>query len=307
MLYCENCSAAWEESRCPLCGSTRLREAQEGDLCFLARKGRLFSTMLRDVLRDHEIPFTVRGDLGAGLAAILGEYAESDSFYVPYQNLAQARDLLAQFDAPADAQALEETDGDSDPEEEEEEEDEEDDSKSDEDASPLPAYADELVQVALDMGAVSCVPFELADICFDSRVLLKCMFGCEDWGKGLTCPSRKGSPSMTEYKEMFSRYRWGVIIGGHDKHITQKVSYALEKKAFCDGYYFAFSLSDCGLCKECAGNNGQECRHVRQARPAFHSVGIDVFKTVRGLGLPIKTLSDPDHEEQNWYAAVFVE
>ena len=61
MLYCENCSAAWEESRGPLCGSTRLREAQEGDLCFLARKGRLFSTMLRDVLRDHEIPFTVRG------------------------------------------------------------------------------------------------------------------------------------------------------------------------------------------------------------------------------------------------------
>ena len=58
----------------------------------------------------------------------------------------------------------------------------------------FPAYAQEMVKKALDMGAVSCVPFHIEDICFDSRVLLKCMFGCTDWGKGLTCPSRPGSP-----------------------------------------------------------------------------------------------------------------
>ena len=171
----------------------------------------------------------------------------------------------------------------------------------------FPAYMQELRRKAMEMGAVSATPFHLEDICFDSRVLLKCMFGCSDWGKGLTCPSRAGSPSMAEYKEMFSRYSWGMIIGGHDKHITQEVSYALEQKAFVDGYYFAFSLSDCGLCKECAGFTGGECRFIRKARPAFHSVGIDVFKTVRQLGLPIRTLYDPQKEEQNWYAAVFVE
>ena len=71
--------------------------------------------------------------------------------------------------------------------------------------------------------------------------------------------------------------------------------------------YEAYKAVYCGLCKECAGHTGGECRHVRQARPAFHSVGIDVFKTVRQLGLPISTLIDPDSEEQNWYAAVFVE
>jgi predicted metal-binding protein len=80
-----------------------------------------------------------------------------------------------------------------------------------------------------------------------------------------------------------------------------------ERKAFVEGYYFAFSLSDCGLCKECAGFTNGECRNVVKARPAFHSVGIDVFKTVRQLGLPINTLFDPAAEEQNWYAAVFVE
>ena len=171
----------------------------------------------------------------------------------------------------------------------------------------FPAYAQVLVDQALEMGAVSAVAFELKDICFDTRTLLKCMYGCKDWGKGLTCPSRPNNPSLAEYREMLSRYKWGVIVGGHNKHITQKVSFELERKAFVDGYYFAFSMSDCGLCKECAGFTGGECRNVVKARPAFHSVGIDVFKTVRQLGLPIQTLFDPDHEEQNWYAAVFVE
>ncbi len=171
----------------------------------------------------------------------------------------------------------------------------------------FPEYAKVLTGLAMEMGAADAVPFTLADIAFDSRTLLKCMFGCSDWGKGLTCPSRAGSPSMAEYKEMFSRYRWGVIVHGHDKHISQKVSYALEKKAFNDGYYFAFSLSDCGLCEICAGFSGGECPNKLRARPAFHSVGIDVFKTVTRLGLPIGTLTDPDNQTQNWYSAVFVE
>jgi hypothetical protein len=43
------------------------------------------------------------------------------------------------------------------------------------------------------------------------------------------------------------------------------------------------------------------------ARPAFHSVGIDVFKTVRQFGLLIETLPSKDHPDQNWYSAVFIE
>lgn len=322
MMYCEKCNQVTEALRCPVCGSAALRTPQENDLCFLACKPRMFSPMFQEALRDNGIAFVLRSDLGAGMAMILGEYLEKDNFYVPYSQYAEAVSILQQFDAPTEEADQKESD---------------DASPSDTDpASPVlePAlpivdaqtppplvpnpvspqrmaqfspYAAKLIKASLDMGAVSCVPFHISDICFDSRVLLKCMFGCADWGKGLTCPSRKGSPSMAEYREMFSRYQWGIIIGGHDKHITQKVSYAMEGKAFRDGYYFAFSLSDCGLCKECAGYCGEECRHVRQARPAFHSVGIDVFKTVRQLGLPINTLSDPQNQEQNWYAAVFVE
>jgi predicted metal-binding protein len=133
------------------------------------------------------------------------------------------------------------------------------------------------------------------------------MYGCTDWGKNHTCPSRPGNPTIAEYREMFSRYKWGIIVHTHDKALSQKISFALEGEAFRDGFYFAFSLSDCSLCAVCAAATCESCRFQKMARPAFHSVGIDVFKTVRCLGLPIETLFDPDTDEQNWYSAVFIE
>lgn len=163
------------------------------------------------------------------------------------------------------------------------------------------------VDMALNMGAAHAVPFTIDQIHFDSRTLLKCMYGCADWGRNHTCPSRPGSPTMAEYREMFSRYRGGIIIHAKDKATSQKASFAIEGEAFRDGYYFAFSLSDCALCGECAALEENPCRFAHMARPAFHSVGIDVFRTVRAFGLPLFTLADAAREEQNWYSAVFIE
>lgn len=167
--------------------------------------------------------------------------------------------------------------------------------------------AKKYIDKALEMGAADAVLFEADQICWDSRTLLKCMYGCSDWGKNHTCPSRPNNPSMAEMKEMFSRYSWGIIVHCKDKHLSQKISFKLESMAFHDGHYFAMSLSDCGLCKECAAVNCEDCRHVGMARPAFHSIGIDVFKTVRQFGLPIETLPNRDYADQNWYSAVFIE
>jgi predicted metal-binding protein len=158
---------------------------------------------------------------------------------------------------------------------------------------------------ALELGAVDAVPFAIDDIAFDHRTILKCMYGCSDWGKGPTCPSRPGSPMPWEYEPVLRRYAWGVIIHAHDKKLSYEVSYAIEREAFLDGYYFAFSLSDCAGCAECVGLAGQPCANPKKARPAFHSVGIDVFATARRFGLPIETLKD-EAEQQNWYSAVFV-
>lgn len=162
------------------------------------------------------------------------------------------------------------------------------------------------IETALKMGAADAVPFTIEDICFDTRTLLKCMYGCSDWGRNHTCPSRPGNPSIPEMQEMFKRYKGGVIVHTHDKHLSQQISFQLESDAFQDGYYFAMSLADCGLCETCSAVKNEPCRFMKKARPAFHSVGIDVFKTVRQLGLPLDTLSGPG-QEQNWYSAVFME
>lgn len=164
----------------------------------------------------------------------------------------------------------------------------------------------DLIQKALSMGADNAVKFSIDDIVFDPRTILKCMFGCTDWGKGPTCPSRPGYLSIFEYHEVLKKYSWGIIIHSNSKKISQDVSFELEREAFIRGYYFAFSMSDCAICKECAGLCGKECVNTKKARPAFHSVGIDVFKTVRKFGLPLETLKD-ESQSQNWYSAVFIE
>jgi predicted metal-binding protein len=84
--------------------------------------------------------------------------------------------------------------------------------------------------LALKLGADDAVVFKTEYIVFDSRTILKCMFGCATQGKNHTFPSR----------------------------------------------------------------------------PAFHSVGIDVYKTIHQFGLPLKIVKD-ENEQQNWYSAVFIE
>jgi len=167
-------------------------------------------------------------------------------------------------------------------------------------------YSQKLIDKAIKLGAVSAHAFTIDQIVFDPRTLLKCMFGCGDWNNGLTCPSANPQVKLSDYKEMFSAYSYGVIVHANDKKTNHDVSFLLESMAFLDGYHFAFSLSDCALCKTCAGFEDESCRFKKKARPAFHSVGIDVFTTAKNMGLPLYPLKE-EGEEQNWYAAVFVE
>jgi len=166
--------------------------------------------------------------------------------------------------------------------------------------------AEQFVELALSLGADHAVAFDIDEIVFDSRTILKCMYGCEDWGKGHTCPSRPKSLMPWEYEAVLKRYAWGVIVHSTDKGVSHTASLAIERDAYLKGYYFAFSLSDCAICATCAAARDEPCVAPGKARPAFHSVGIDVFKTVRKFGLPLETLRNED-DTQNWYSAVFIE
>ena len=45
------------------------------------------------------------------------------------------------------------------------------------------------IEAGLKQGAAHVVAFSIEDIVFDSRSLLKCMFGCPEWEKNYPCPS----------------------------------------------------------------------------------------------------------------------
>jgi predicted metal-binding protein len=174
--------------------------------------------------------------------------------------------------------------------------------------TPTPKQTDRdgLIRRGLELGADHVVPFTIEQIVFDPRTILKCMFGCDDWGRGHTCPSRANSLRPWEYEQVLRYYSWGLIVHSTRKAVAQETSYTLEREAFLAGFPLAFSMSDCALCGECAGFVGEPCRQPKKARPAFHSVGIDVFKTVHQFDLPLEPLKNED-DTQNWYSAVFVE
>jgi len=161
------------------------------------------------------------------------------------------------------------------------------------------------IDMAYSLGANTVVAVTPEDIVFDGRTILKCMYGCKDWGKGCTCPSRAGFPPLGRMKKLLKKYKTVLIIHSHDKKTAQNASLAVKNEAYLDGDALVFSMSDCALCDECAGRNDEPCRNVMKARPSFHSVGIDVFTTVEKLELPLKPLRSED-EEQNWYAAVWL-
>lgn len=162
------------------------------------------------------------------------------------------------------------------------------------------------VKSALDAGAESAVPFTIGEIRFDPRTVLKCRFGCDNYGKHYFCPSDPRMQDVEQSIRIFGRYKGGIIIRTEDKASAQKISLAVEREAMRDGNYFAISLSSCDLCKECACEKDRPCPHKADARPAFHTVGIDVSSTIKDKGLTMKDEKD-GKVTYYWFSAVFVD
>jgi predicted metal-binding protein len=158
--------------------------------------------------------------------------------------------------------------------------------------------------MATEMGAAHAVVIKASDIVLDPRTYLKCMYGCKDWGKNWTCPSAPGALKPWEFWSILKRYKKAVLVHCADKKLSQRISMAIEREAFIDGDYFAFSMSDCSLCDGCSWP--EPCRNPKQARPAMQALGIDVFATARKQKLPIFALSN-ENEPQNWYSLVLIE
>jgi predicted metal-binding protein len=143
------------------------------------------------------------------------------------------------------------------------------------------------------------------DIFFDIRAILKCRWGCEDFFQNsIRCGTRN-----TTYQErvaMVKSYNNILFVHSHDARELSVAVLEIERTAFLDGYYFAFAIRTCNLCKVCAAQLGNPCPNPEKVRPCDQSFGIDGYKTARNLGLPCEVLQS-ERDIQNRYGFVLLD
>ena len=157
---------------------------------------------------------------------------------------------------------------------------------------------------------------EPSEIVVGQWVRMKCMYGCDNYGRNASCPPN--TPQVAECRSFFNEYRLGTIFhfskqfsDPEERHAwSREVNRSLlelEREVFIAGYQRAFLLfmDNCKLCRECA-NTRASCRNKKMARPSPEGMGVDVFATVAKYGYPIEVLSDYQ-QEMNRYAFLLIE
>lgn len=155
-----------------------------------------------------------------------------------------------------------------------------------------------------------------AEIVVAQWVRMKCMFGCNEYGRNASCPPN--TPAVDECRKFFNEFRLGVLFhipirldDPEQRHTwSREVNRALlevERQVFINGYQKVFLLfmDNCALCRECANSRGH-CRNRKLARPTPEGMGVDVFATVAKFGYPLAVLPDYD-QEMNRYAFLMIE
>lgn len=161
------------------------------------------------------------------------------------------------------------------------------------------------IQLAKDLKMTDALLITPENIVFDIRAILKCRWGCEEHFAGnIRC--RTGDTSHDERLAMIKKYKNILLVHTHDAHELSKALLIIEQAAFHDGYYFAFALRFCHLCKKCLVAGGKDCPTPSKVRPCEAVFGIDVFKTARNLGLPCRPLQS-ENEQQNRYGFVLLD
>lgn len=94
MFYCPHCKKACAFDTCPDCNKKRLKEIENNSPVFLIRTNAFLSGIVEGALHDHGIPFLRQGEKGPALSVTIGTNSENYRFYVPYEALPTAQELL---------------------------------------------------------------------------------------------------------------------------------------------------------------------------------------------------------------------
>lgn len=147
-------------------------------------------------------------------------------------------------------------------------------------------------------------------------VRMKCLFGCDEYGKTCCCPPNV--PPVSECERFFREYGTGVIFhfskkvekpeDRHDwsKTVNLKLS-KLERAVFLHGCEKAFLLfmDSCCICKKCVSAR-EKCKNPVIARPSPEAMAVDVFSTVRQYGFSIEVRSEYS-QAMDRYAFLLIE
>ena len=130
-------------------------------------------------------------------------------------------------------------------------------------------------------------------------------WGCKDFFQhSIRCHTR--DTTYQERVDMVKSYNDILLIHSHDARELSVAVVEIERRAFLDGYYFAFAIRTCNLCETCAVEHGHPCPTPDRVRPCDQSFGIDVYKTARGQGLPCEVLQT-ENAVQNRYGFVLLD
>ncbi|HSQ52984.1 MAG TPA: DUF2284 domain-containing protein [Acidobacteriota bacterium] len=182
-----------------------------------------------------------------------------------------------------------------------------------------------LKNLALELGATEAKIVPTTEIVVENRIVLKCLVGCNKYGKTLMCPPY--APSVEEFRKSLNEYKYALVFKiksqaeatpeiakllskkQDDPSLTPEMKeqlrnfwdswktdkkellhkiISLEKAATTKGYTLAlgFSTGSCVICDEC---NLKEkiCLHPTEARYSAQAVGINVLQTLENAGMPI--------------------
>jgi predicted metal-binding protein len=112
--------------------------------------------------------------------------------------------------------------------------------------------------------------------------LLKCKYGCNNFGKSLGCPPH--TPTADEMKKVLDCYNSGILIQTKDDMKTiNEIVVELEYFALDLEFFKAFGLG-AGRCRLCEKCNLGECINPKVHRPSMEACGIDVQSTAINNG-----------------------
>ena len=161
---------------------------------------------------------------------------------------------------------------------------------------------DKYIQMAKQLGMLDEKIISSKDIFFDPRAILKCRWGCDDYGSQ-KCDDR-GVPYEMRL-QIVRTYNHILLLHSNDGQKLYSVALRIERQMFLDDFYFAFILCSCKLCALCKVKEGIGCPTPEKIRPCDQLFGIDVYKTVRNQGLPCEVLQNKN-EKQNRYAFILI-